>query len=208
MDNEGERSSNNSGQSISSSVNQPQSQTGAHRGNKWHALAIIATVILIVSVLSVGVYLGLSKRRFAPQAKNIGEPPQSTIPVTLTPLTDEPTASAAPTVAEEIPSLFPGLTIKQRQEGIVFKTEDLDGPVQIQGTKVEGNIRSLEDARLALELVGYYNNYFTTRGWDFYLSASGPLGDLEGWKKDGKYFIMEYRVDVHTGKKSVFIRYN
>lgn len=201
MNNDDRKFSNNSSQPNSSTANLPETRTGEGKAISSRSLIVISTVIFLVILLAGVAYVGLAYRKPTPKVGTtqfLSPSIPASPPVSPTLVVDR----------AEIPPLFPGLTIKQRQEGMMFKTEDLDGPLQIQGAEVEGNIRSLEDARLVLELVGYYNNYFAARGWDFYLSASGPTGDLEGWKRDGKYFIMEYSVDVHTGTRSAFLRYN
>lgn len=204
MDNDNNSSSNNSGQPIKSRDTQAEER----KSTNWCMLVVVPILLLIWGMLTGGT-IYLTRRHFEYQVGNVNQPSRSTAAITPTSFGEESKASVTPAAGLELPPLFPGLTIKQRQEGIMFETEDdLDGPDQIQGKEVEANIRSLEDARLALELVGYYNDYFTSRGWDFYLSASGPVGDLEGWKKDEKYFIFEYRIDPNAGTRSAFLRYN
>jgi len=171
-----------------------QAQPGRLAGSilEWEQRGFFGLVIAFIVLLLIGggIYFGLVYRR--------PEPPKS-------PAVTAPTAPL--TSPAELPLLFPGLTIKQHREGVMFETEDLDGPSQIQGTSVEANVRNPEDEQLVLGLFKYYYDYFMTRDWDFYLSASGPTGDLEGWKKNGRYFILDIQFDPKSRTRSAFLHY-
>lgn len=193
---------NNSGQPDSRSINRPGSEIVEDRRVASWRLPIILSVGVLLLIVLIGIALYFIWTQPRPFETYQGRVPP-------TPVNDKPPPHFTPGSDAEMPPLFPGLTIKRRQEGIMFKTEeDLDGPVLIRGVQVEANIKSPQDVELAYELVNYYHEYFSKYNWENYLAGDRPGSSINGWKKNGRYFIIEIQVNIKSGTTSALLLYS
>lgn len=159
-------------------------------------------MLLLGLMVVIPLFLSIAYLRFTPRQSPIDKGGLRPPPVT----TLTPQAGSGST---ELPTLFPGLAIKRREEGIAFETIDDQGPAQVLGHIVEVNIETVEDASLVQKLVNDYIDHFNEGGWKFYLAADGPTGGLYGWKSEGRYFILRYEVEPDSEKMtSAAIFYN
>lgn len=168
---------------------------------------------ILAAVVCVGLVIALLPHPSTQTVITYNVPTHKPSPtvVSITPTKSLTQSSPTPSVStsDELPPLFPGLTIKNRQDEVMFQTEDPNGPSEVRGTVVEANILSEKDEKKIYEILVYYNKKISIYNYTNYLASDGPTGSLYGWKRNGKYFIFFINRDIQSGKTlSAFIRYN
>jgi hypothetical protein len=145
----------------------------------------VAAALLVL--LALGVYLSSDFGRSGSQSLT-NSIPQLTAP----PSPSGEHADTAPTFTATpgLLPLYPGLKWLKAEEETFF-TYDTEGPSEVVGQSVSSERIDGKDASL-WGIFGYYSDYFgKNRGWKEYLDAGGPGSMTIGWKRGGKYFIVE-----------------
>lgn len=110
------------------------------------------------------------------------------------------------------PKLYSGFETASKEENVLIKTGDFSGPTEIE---VSGTVLTLSLGKnknylqLYKDAINYYSEYFNKNNWQHYRSGAGEPGEIEGWRKDGAYYIVEIKLDPLSGKaQQLTVKFN
>lgn len=166
------------------------------RVTKWRTLGVLSACIAITLLLSTIVYLLLTSRQLTPQIPTTAPiSPQVTTPESIT-----------STPAVDLPPLYPRIQWEATESGrTVFRTSSN------QLIEQDSNITdSVILETYPKDFLTYYQEGLTRRDWNQNEYASGPNGEVYGYKKNNYYIRFGVRAVVggRLNKYQAFVEYS
>lgn len=95
--------------------------------------------------------------------------------------------------AEEVPPLYPFVRWQPpRVERFEVTDDSPDSPGEVEGTVIVSDPIAIEDLTGKPDIYfDFYRPWLEARGWKEYIEADSPGAHAVGWKREGRYFIIE-----------------